>query len=109
MKTWMSKLKQENIIIPFLTTIVVGLIAHFPVMINNFPNADAMGSLYFDQNMVTSGRWFLTVACGISSYFDLKWVNGVLSLLYLALSAVVLVKFFEVKSKRFRRNLGFKA
>ena len=49
--------------------------------------------------MVTSGRWFLTVACGISSYFDLKWVNGVLSLLYLALSAVVLVKFFEVKSK----------
>ena len=99
MKTWMSKLKQENIIIPFLTTIVVGLIAHFPVMINNFPNADAMGSLYFDQNMVTSGRWFLTVACGISSYFDLKWVNGVLSLLYLALSAVVLVKFFEVKSK----------
>ena len=99
MNSLLKKGKQANIVIPFLTTIVVGLIAHFPVMINNFPNADAMGSLYFDQNMVTSGRWFLTIACGISSYFDLKWVNGVLSLLYLALASVVLVKFFEVKSK----------
>lgn len=99
MKTLMEKIKKENIIIPFLTTIVVGLIAHFPVMINNLPNADAMGSIYFDQNMVTSGRWFLTIACGISSYFDLKWVNGVLSVLYLGLASVVLVKFFEVKSR----------
>ena len=94
-----EKLKKPNIVIPFFTTIVVGLLTHFPVMANDFPNADAMTNFYFDQNMVTSGRWFLTVACGISSYFDLKWVNAVLSILYLAIAAVILVKILDVKEK----------
>ena len=88
MKFDKNKWLQPNIVVPFLTTIVVGLLTHFPVMVNDFPNADAMTNFYFDQNMVTSGRWFLTIACGISSYFDLKWVNAVLSILYLAVAAV---------------------
>ena len=99
MKFDFEKLKKENIVIPFLTTIVVGLLTHLPVMVNDFPNSDAMTNFYFDQNMVTSGRWFLTVACGITSYFDLKWINAVLSVVYLAVAAVLLVAIFEVKDK----------
>ena len=91
--------RQPKIAIPFLSAVTVGLLAHFPVMSSNLPNADAMSNFYFDQNMVTSGRWFLTVVCGISSYFDLKWVIGVLSILYLALSAILLTEFFEIKDK----------
>jgi len=92
-------MKKSNIRIPFLTAIVVGLLTHFLVLVNNYPNADAMTNFYFDQNMVTSGRWFLTIACGISSYFDLKWVNGILSILYLAAGSVILVSLFELKDK----------
>ncbi len=99
MSKFLEKMKQPNIAVPFWTTIVVGILTHFPVMIHNFPNSDAMTSFYFDQNMVTSGRWFLTVACGISSFFDLKWINGLLSILYFALAAVVLVRILEIKSK----------
>ena len=94
-----KKLLKPSIVIPFLTTIVVGLIIHFPVISGNLPNADAMTNFYFDQNMVTSGRWFLTLACGISSYYDLKWVIGVLSLLFLAISSITLVALFDVKDK----------
>ena len=87
-----KKILQPNIVIPFLTTTVVGLLVHFPVMIGNLPNADAMTSFYFDQNMVTSGRWFLTIACGFSSYYDLKWLIGILSIIFLAIAAVLLTK-----------------
>ena len=99
MKFDFGKLKKENIVIPFFTTIVVGLLTHFPVMVNDFPNSDAMTNFYFDQNMVTSGRWFLTVACGITSYFDLKWLNAVLSIVYLAVASVLLIAIYEVKDK----------
>ncbi len=92
-----KKILQPNIVIPFLTTTVVGLLVHFPVMIGNLPNADAMTSFYFDQNMVTSGRWFLTIACGFSSYYDLKWLIGILSIIFLAIAAVLLTKLFEIK------------
>ena len=92
-----KKILQPNIMIPFLTTIVVGLLVHFPVMIGNLPNADAMTNFYFDQNMVTSGRWFLTIACGFSSYYDLKWLIGILSVLFLAVAAVLLTKLFGIK------------
>ena len=91
--------KKPKIVIPFLTALAVGVLAHFPVMSGNLPNADAMTNFYFDQNMVTSGRWFLTIACGLSSYFDLKWVIGVLSVLFLAAAAVLLVEFYEIKDK----------
>ncbi|MBR4580397.1 MAG: glucosyltransferase domain-containing protein [Lachnospiraceae bacterium] len=94
-----KKLLKPNIMIPFLTTIVVGLLVHFPVMAGNLPNADAMSNFYFDQNMVTSGRWFLTIACGFSSYYDLKWLIGLLSIFFLAVSAVLLTELFETEDK----------
>ena len=81
----------------FFTAVVVGFLTHMRVFIRDIPNHDGMSSLYFDQNMITSGRWFLRVACGISSDYTLPWVIGVLCVLYLALTAVVLQRFFKVK------------
>ena len=68
-----------------------------PVMLMDVPNHDGLDSLYFDQNMITSGRWFLTVACGFSSYYTIPWVIGVLGLLFLGLTAVALTELLEVK------------
>ena len=83
----------------FLTVFVLGLILHFPVMAGDYPNHDGLASIYFDQNMITSGRWFLTVACGISSYFALPWITGVFSLFFLGIGAVALTYFLEIKSE----------
>ena len=85
-KVW-SVIKQKKYLYPFLFTMVVGLLTHMFLFVNKFPNADAMTSFYFDQNMVTSGRWFLTVVCGISSYYDLNWVIGFLAIFYLSIAA----------------------
>ena len=96
LKQWKTQCKREWIT-AFLTVIILGLLTHLPVMINDWPNHDGLASLYFDQNMITSGRWFLSVACGISSYFTIPWVIGIFSLVFLGLGAAALVEFLEIR------------
>lgn len=81
----------------FLACFVTGLLVHMPVLLSDIPNHDGLDSIYFDQNMITSGRWFLTVACGISSYYTLPWVIGLLGLLYLSCAAAVICEILEVR------------
>ena len=81
----------------FFATLIMGMLIHMPMMLSDIPNHDGLDSMHFDQNMITSGRWFLTVACGVSSYFTLPWLIGLLSMVYLALAAVALVEFLGIK------------
>lgn len=81
----------------FFTAIVLGLVTHLPIMLSDIPNHDGLASIYFDQNMITSGRWFLSIACGFSSYYSLPWLIGLLAMLFLAISAVLLVEVLEIK------------
>ena len=83
----------------FWTVFILGILIHFPVMAGDYPNHDGLASMYFDQNMITSGRWFLTVACGFSSYFSLPWVTGLFSLVFLGVGAAVLIEFLEIKTE----------
>lgn len=81
----------------FLAAFIAGLAAHLRVFVSDIPNHDGLSGIDFDQNMITSGRWFLTVACHISTDYTLPWVIGLLSLLYLGVAAVVLCRFFHLK------------
>lgn len=81
----------------FLAALTVGLLIHLPIMLSDIPNHDGLDSLYFDQNMITSGRWFLMVACGFSSFYSIPWVIGLLGLLFLGVAAAALVELLEVK------------
>lgn len=81
----------------FRTAVLIGLLVHMPAMIHDVPNHDGLDSMYFDQNMITSGRWFLTIACGFSSYFSLPWLIGLLSVFVLGVTAAVLTELLELK------------
>ena len=83
--------------VAFFTTLLLGILIHMPMMLRDIPNHDGLDSMHFNQNMITSGRWFLSVACGISSYYTLPWLIGLLAMVYLGLASVVLVDFLEVK------------
>jgi len=83
----------------FLGTVLLGLLIHLPVMLSDIPNHDGLASTYFDQNMITSGRWFLTVACGFSSYFTVPWVIGLIGLFFLGLAAMALTELLEIKGE----------
>ena len=48
--------------IAFVSAFVIGLLIHLPVMLSDIPNHDGLSSMYFDQNMITSGRWLFCPA-----------------------------------------------
>lgn len=81
----------------FIACFFIGLLTHMPVLLSDIPNHDGLASMYSDQNNVVAGRWFLTVACGISSYYTLPWVIGVLGLSYLSVAAAALCELLEVR------------
>lgn len=80
----------------FLSAFLIGFLIHLPAMLSDIPNHDGLSSMYFDQNMITSGRWFLTVACGFSSYFTIPWIIGLIGLAFLGLAAAALVTLLEL-------------
>ena len=83
--------------IAFISAFLIGMLVHMSVLLSDIPNHDGLDSMYFNQNMITSGRWFLMVACGFSSYFTIPWVIGVLGLFFLGLTAVVLTELLDIQ------------
>ncbi len=81
----------------FAACFFMGLLTHMPVLLSDIPNHDGLAYMYSVQNNVVAGRWFLTVACGISSYFTLPWLIGILGLFYLGLAAAALCELLEVR------------
>lgn len=92
-----NRLKKEWKI-AFLAALILGFVIHMPILVSDIPNHDGLDSMYFDQNMITSGRWFLMIACGLSSYYSLPWLIGVFGILFLAITAVILAEFLEFHS-----------
>lgn len=85
--------------ITFFSALVFGLAAHFYKLTNWLPNWDSLVFRYDAQDMLHFGRYFLSLACGFSSYYDLPWLNGLLSLLLLACAAAVIADLFQFHEK----------
>lgn len=84
----------------FLAALLIGLFAHMYMIVNKLPNHDYVYNIHADQFAwpLSLGRWFLHITTGISSYFILPWVNGVLAILYASVSAAVIVAVLEIKN-----------
>lgn len=83
----------------FFSAFLTGLLIHLYRLTNPLLTWDSLYNFHDPQNTIHLGRCFLTLGCGISSYYDLPAVNGLLSLLYLSLTAVCLTEFFELESR----------
>lgn len=92
-----NKLK-KNWKLAFFSAFAVGLLVHIYKFTNLLPNHDALFNFYSSQNMVASGRWFLSIACAFSSWFDLPWVIGILSLFFMGLTAAMVAEVFRMKN-----------
>lgn len=84
--------------IAFLSAFILFLLIHFYKITNYLPNHDTLYNFYSSQNVVGSGRWFLKYACGISSYFDLPWFNGLLCAVYLGLTTACIVELLDIRN-----------
>lgn len=83
----------------FFAALAVGLLAHFYKITNWLPNWDSLVFRYDSQNMIALGRWFLPVVCSPSSFYDLPFLNGIIAIIFHALSAVCICKILNVQKK----------
>ena len=84
--------------VAFLSAFICGLLIHMPAMLMDVPNHDGLSSMYFSQNMITSGRWFLAAVCAASSFYTVPWIIGLIGLLELAVTAVLIKRIFEIEN-----------
>ena len=85
---------------------VFGLLAHFYRMTNWLPNWDSLVFRNDPQHMESLGRWFLPFASGISSNYELPWLNGLLSILYISTAVVFICAALEVRSRLTAAMIG---
>lgn len=97
LKFYQTKLKGEYKL-AFISTFIISLLIHLYKFTNTLPNHDSVYNYYSDQNVLGSGRWALSLACGMSSYYDLPWINGLLSCVFIALTIVVIVALYKMKN-----------
>lgn len=83
----------------FLACFITGILTFGYTMTNHFLTYDSLWNLVSDQDMITSGRQFLTYVCSISTDYDLPWLNGILAIFYMSLTAVIVVEGLDIKSK----------
>ena len=93
-----DKIEKERLI-TFLGTFIIGLCAHMFAMTHNLLTFDSMWNIYSDQDMISSGRQFLTYACLPSSFYALPWVTGLLAVFFLSIAAVLVCESLEIKGK----------
>lgn len=94
----MRSIKKEWIIC-FVSSLIFGLTAHIFKMTNWIPNWDSLLNYHNDQNTTYLGRCFLEIVCTISSFYDLPWVNTLLSVIYIGVSSAMISEIFGVKKK----------
>ena len=82
----------------FFATFVTGLLVHLYKFTNTLPGHDSLFNIYSSQNMVKLGRWALAPACAISSFFDLPWIIGIISVFWIALTAVLIADIFRMEN-----------
>ena len=97
LRFYRTKIKKEYKI-AFVITFLITMLIHFYKIANTLPNHDSILNYYADQNVLASGRWALSLACGLSSFYDLPWINGLLSCVFIALTVVVIVALFKLKN-----------
>ncbi len=83
----------------FLVIFIGGLIAHLFIFTNIIPNFDGISRVYEEQQMTLAGRWSLHYATLANWCTQMPLVIGVLSNFFLALSGMLVVRMFSIRSR----------
>lgn len=89
--------KQQRL--AFLSTVITGFLCHLFIYTNSMYNNDDIRYLHVSFDKPELGRWLLTYAAGISSWFSLPVVNGILGLIYAGAAVMLMVELLDIDSK----------
>lgn len=95
----------------FFGTIIIGLMTHLYMFTNKLYNYDELANMPAGYGTgAQSGRWFLSLlgdrmAVEFGNY-SIPFLNGMISVLFIAISAALVVDMFKVKSNFYSAAIG---
>lgn len=100
----MVKFLKDNrklLIVTFFATIFVHLIK----FVNYYPTWDSVpyGIVKPIDSMICSGRWFSGILAYLtSSPYDLQWIEGVFSAIFISFTVVFFLKIFDIQNVKYQ-------
>ena len=89
-----------------LNVLLFGFLIHLFAFTNIIPNSDGLSRIYDVQDMTVSGRWFLHYATMPGGFMQMPVFIGGLTLIFLAISALLMVDILGIKSPTMGGLLG---
>ncbi|MDR1821356.1 MAG: glucosyltransferase domain-containing protein [Oscillospiraceae bacterium] len=83
----------------FLACVIAGFLVHIYAFTNIIPNSDGLSRVYDPQQMTLAGRWFLHYVSAITGFTQMPAAIGLISLLFLGLSAVFAVDLLDIQAR----------
>ncbi len=83
--------------IPFLSSLIMGLLAYGYAFANKLPNHDDISYLFSKGATVDSGRWGLELLRYVIPDISMPWLYGLISLLLLGISVCLIVRMLAIR------------
>ena len=88
----------KHIRFTFLSALILGFLTHSYAFLNKFTNHDDLNQMFYAGYGAASGRWLLPPILRLDGNLSMPWLIGVLSLLFLALTACLTVSLLRIRS-----------
>lgn len=89
----------HDIRLPFLSSLVFGMLAYTFAFTNKLVNHDEVQSLFNKGATLPSGRWGLDVMEKILPNISMPWLYGILSILLIAAAICLIIRIFSIRSR----------
>lgn len=88
--------------IALITAFLCGLVTHMYMFTNKIPNHDDMRYSFSYSNLVqdvytSNSRWGLPFLSQLSGFWSTPWLIGILSILFLSLTAMLVVRMLKIQ------------
>lgn len=85
--------------LPFLSSLVFGMLAYAFAFTNKLLNHDEVQSLFSKGGTVDSGRWGLGLLDSVFPNLSMPWIYGILSIVFIAAAVCVILRVFRIQRK----------
>lgn len=92
--------------VPFLASLIAGLLTHGFALTNKLVNHDEVESLFGKGATITSGRWGLELVKCLFPDWSMPWIYGIVSILLMGLAVCLAVKLLDIRSRPLQAILG---
>ena len=92
--------------LPFLSSVLIGLLCYMYAFTNKLVNHDEVRSLFMKGGTVSSGRWGLGALDTIFPNYSMPWIYGIISIVLMAVAICVITKLFSIRNPVLQVLLG---